>query len=81
MTKALRYERVSEIKTRHQVKLDREAILRLAGDIVKDIPENATVTIHVPGGGDWSHMDLDVCAQTPVIITWYITTYEEGDTP
>jgi hypothetical protein len=25
-----------------------------------NIPDNASITVHVPGGGDWSSTDLEV---------------------
>lgn len=42
-----------------------------------DIPHDAEVSVYVPGGGDWSHTDLDICEDTPVKITWVERTTEE----
>lgn len=34
------------------------------------IPRSAEVTVHVPGGGDWSNTDLTIDNDLPVVITW-----------
>lgn len=34
------------------------------------IPANARVTVHVPGGGDWSSTALDIDKDTPLRIEW-----------
>jgi hypothetical protein len=54
---------------RKSVELSRDDILRLLSQIVSGVPENASVTVHVPGGGDWSNMSLDL-SHAPVYITW-----------
>jgi hypothetical protein len=33
------------------------------------IPEDATITVHVPGGGDWSDMNLDL-EEIPIQVSW-----------
>lgn len=33
-------------------------------------PDNASVTISIPGGGDWSNTELDVSEASPVEISW-----------
>lgn len=33
-------------------------------------PENASVTFHVPGGGDWSNRDVDVDDFNHVKLSW-----------
>lgn len=40
-------------------------------------PDNATVVVHVPGGGDWSNTDLHITEDNPVFITWVKTETEE----
>lgn len=42
------------------------------------IPDDATVTVSVPGGGDWSHATLDIDSRCPITVTWTKTT-ESGD--
>lgn len=41
-------------------------------------PKNATVEFHVPGGADWSHTDIDINDDNPVIIHW-TEEHAEGD--
>lgn len=42
-------------------------LLRLAGH---KVPERAEVSFHVPGGGDYSNMAVDVEEESPVVIRW-----------
>lgn len=63
----------TEKTTTHTLNLDKKKLLAalnasLVGTV--RIPEDAEVTIHVPGGGDWSDMDLTIDSDTPVEITW-----------
>lgn len=34
------------------------------------IPDCASVTVRVPGGGDWSNTDLDIDRDTSITVTW-----------
>ena len=44
-----------------------------------EIPETARITVRVPGGGDWSHTDLEVGGTDgPLVVSW--TTREETET-
>lgn len=43
------------------------------------IPERAEVFVDVPGGGDWSNMQLDICADTPLVFRWTDTKEEESE--
>lgn len=52
------------------IELTGEQLLRILKDIGYTIPDYATVTVHVPGGGDWSNTDLDIEEQTPIKIAW-----------
>lgn len=42
-----------------------------------NIPANAKVTVHVPGGGDWSHCDLEI-EEHPINVSWDETEIKEG---
>lgn len=75
-----------DIKTRTQSKITRrmtlsvgEAVRRgIAGlaDEVPDfaIPTNATMEVHIPGGGDYSNMSLNA-DEMEITISW---SWEEG---
>ena len=41
-----------------------------------DVPANATVTIQVPGGGDWAHASLDIDDDYPVFVEWTVKETE-----
>ncbi|UFK26730.1 hypothetical protein [Roseobacter phage RDJL6] len=49
----------------HSIELSGAAIKRHLG-----IPNNARITVAVPGGGDWSNMDLDLDAGHTLDISW-----------
>lgn len=54
----------------YTLKLDRlefHKLFNLAGIAV---PANATITIEIPRGGDYSGMTLDVDKSNPVVIKW-----------
>ena len=56
---------------KHTVGLDGKSILAmLCAELGIEIPVGATITFAVPGGGDYSNMDLDVDADSPVIVQW-----------
>lgn len=35
-----------------------------------DIPDSAEIFVTVPGGGDWSNMDLDISNQVPIQVRY-----------
>jgi hypothetical protein len=46
---------VREVTERNEVHLTGKDIRKLLG-----LSDSTTVSVHVPGGGDWSNMDLDL---------------------
>lgn len=57
--------------------LDREDILLALQKVGYDISPDAEMYIRMPGGGDWSNMDLDVSSEMPLFVKWtkhYTTT-------
>ena len=67
---------VSSVSTTKIVDLELSAdciadFLREAGYIPKGIAVSS-VFIRVPGGGDWSHCDLDIGKDNPVIVRYSI---------
>lgn len=67
-------EETSEVTTKRILKMDRGDLIQTLINIGYDVPRNAEVFIHVPGGGDWSNMNLDVDSDSPLTITWTETT-------
>lgn len=59
----------------HELTITGKDLLRvLRAAMVCDLTENVTakVTVHVPGGGDWSNTDLDI-DECPIIVRWEVT--------
>jgi hypothetical protein len=52
------------------VKLTGEDIRVILSKQGYTIPELATVTVMVPGGGDYSGMTLDIDDDCPVVVSW-----------
>lgn len=51
-----------------EVTLQKEHILAICG-----LPSDAfdmKVSVYVPGGGDWSNMDLDIDSDSPVTVSY-----------
>jgi hypothetical protein len=42
-----------------------------------DIPTNAAAYVRVPGGGDWSHTNLDIGTDSDIIIEYIERTSEK----
>lgn len=67
-----------QIKSEAIVTTDQKWSIELTGTMLVDmlrtaghaIPKDAAVSFHVPGGGDWSHMSIDVDAENPLYIEW-----------
>lgn len=50
------------------VKLDRNDVMKLLANAGIDCPPDAQITVQVPGGGDWSHCDLDISDENPIMV-------------
>jgi len=56
-----------------KVVLTSSDILEMVRDCMnEDIPADALVTVHVPGGGGRSNMDLAISLDSPVKIQWTV---------
>jgi hypothetical protein len=58
------------ITRRYRVQVNREALVTLLRHTGIEVPSNAKISVHVPGGGDWSHTNLEIDNESPVNITW-----------
>lgn len=46
-----------------------------------DIPSNAAIEFHVPGGADWSNTAFDIDAEHPITVSWSETVHShDGQT-
>ena len=57
--------------------VNRQKFLELLEAAGYDIPENASICMVVPGGGDWSGLDLDVDDDNPIHIRYGFESSEE----
>lgn len=65
--------------TCHELRLAGRDIIKLLGLSYDKVPDDAAVTVYVPGGGDWSNTTLDLSGKDPdtcVRVQW-TTTKEE----
>jgi hypothetical protein len=42
------------------------------------IPDHANISFHVPGGGDWSNMSVEIDDVNPIYIEWQTETTEQS---
>jgi len=42
------------------------------------IPDDVTISFHVPGGGNWSNTSIDIDDGNPVYIEWQTETMEKS---
>jgi hypothetical protein len=43
-----------------------------------DIPDRATISFHIPGGGDWSNTSIKIDDENPIYIEWQTETVEQS---
>lgn len=68
------------ITAEHTIELDSSAIRDMLNEQGAEIPEDAEVRIFVgvPGGGDWSNMDLSITKDCPVRVEWRTAETTDG---
>lgn len=67
----------TEIHTMHAMTLSRQDVI----DLLKrkyGVPPDATVSITVPGGGDWAHVTLDLDDAGGLKVMWMHTEKHDG---
>ena len=57
---------------KYKVEITGEMIIAMLRETGMTIPDSATVSFTVPGGGDWSNMSIDVDAENPVYAEWQV---------
>ena len=71
----MKHDHQAVTRTRHQVTLDADDIIRaLYAKGIQCHPE-AKVTVRVPGGGDWSGLDITIGEDTDLTVTWEEVTH------
>jgi hypothetical protein len=72
-------ETIKTVTRRYKLKLsDTDIIDLLQGkQRCQNVPDNAVVTFHVPGGGDWSNTTMEVCSANPVTVEWTVTSEQD----
>lgn len=61
---------------KHELRVDGDFLLHLLQAAGYLIPDHATVSFGVPGGGDWSNTDIDIDERHPVLVEWTNKTME-----
>lgn len=64
--------KTTTVETRYHAELDRPKLIALLRQAGHDVPDNAGIFVNVPGGGDWSHEQLDI-DDAPIQL-YYATT-------
>ena len=69
---------VTQTTRKCQIELTGEQIAQMLRNhpAFSGIPANATISFHVPGGGDWSHMSIDIDDENPVYVEWKTESVE-----
>jgi hypothetical protein len=62
--------KVIRTETSKSIELGEPELRRLLEAQGVVIPADATITVQVPGGGDYSNMSLDIDDRTPVVVAW-----------
>lgn len=74
-------ETVTKTEQSHRLELTGAGIITLLRDTGHSVARDAVVTFHVPGGGDWSSSDVQICAENPVYIEWKTHSAEPPTEP
>lgn len=75
MVKNTLHTRLETVVT-HTLELTKEDILAPLRERY-EIPPSAQVYVTTPGGGDWSHMPIDIDADNPVVVSWVVRENHE----
>ena len=54
------------------------ASMLIAAGYLTESQGREQIKFRVPGGGDWSHMDIDIDSTNPVIVSYEVNTTEES---
>ena len=63
--------------TKTEYQFDGATVLQALRRLQPDIPSNAEIYVPVPGGGCWSHMDLDLTCDAEVCVRFAQTEISE----
>lgn len=60
-----------KITSNCEVRLTRELLLSMLREHVDlNVPDEAQVTVRIPGGGDWSNENLAIDGELPIVVSW-----------
>jgi hypothetical protein len=69
----LKIKERTTVTKQKELEIDHESLLALLRAAGYSVPEGADVVFHVPGGGDWSNVDVPVSKDDPVFVRWLET--------
>lgn len=70
---------IHHVETTYTLKVGSTALRELLIHAGHKVPENAKVTIWIPGGGDYSNCSLDVTDQNQLDIQWKVEKDTESE--
>jgi len=56
--------------SKHTIEIHEEHLRKFLKAEGYDLPREAEIVFRVPGGGDWSGLDIDIDLHNPIHITW-----------
>ena len=74
---SIKVKKQSSTTTTTVMEVRPEELRRLLKEAGYEVPDRQIrVYVNVPGGGDWSHCELDISGKTPLIVEWTETVTE-----
>lgn len=58
------------VSTKKHITIRRSDLIELLALEGISVPDHAEITFHIPGGSDWSNMDLDLDDYTVINVDW-----------
>jgi len=69
----IRVKKTTKTTNHHQLDIDNQLLIKLLQAQGEDVPDNAVVSVRVPGGGDWSNEDLFIGSDATIEVNWSTT--------
>jgi len=67
------------LETRTQIKVTKKVSVHITADEIRQkfyLPDDCTIFVEVPGGGDWSNMELEIDGECPLKGRYEMISYE-----
>jgi len=70
---------LTTITQEHELELTNEELIVILQNAGYEVGQHSKVFVTVPGGGDWSNMDLAISGRTPLRLTWKTVQEKKSD--